>query len=363
MPTLEGLQAANNLTNGIANQTMQTAAFQQRQQAAQKASQLYQAGDLKGAYATLMADPGFAEKFGPQISAMVPEFGQQIKQGQETGQLQAETPFGSNPNQLENLRGQYQVEAAKARNSSGRPKVVKDPNSPTGFSVTSPDGTVMPVENYTTPSGQAEAPASGSQQSAGPKPLAPQAQGELNKTIRELDKDPQMKDLNTEINGLQQVKDLASGNFPGSKQPLIMKFLTSSEFVKRFNEGEYNQSPIQAQSTFDQVKNWVANKGQGKIDKEVLNNFMDIVDNMQHSALNEYQGQLESKAGALESATNKKLDKDTAMQKLLPGTNPIFKTKAQKYVQLSDDDKQAVDWARQNLGDPRALQILRMHGL
>jgi hypothetical protein len=84
---------------------------------------------------------------------------------------------------------------------------------------------------------------------------------------------------------------------------------------------------------------------------------------MQHSTLNQYEGKLHSLSGGVQSKTNGKITADQAFNALVPASNDIFKQKAAIFSKLSPQDQEAVKWARQNLGDPKARAILQHNGL
>jgi len=130
MPTLQGLleadklfkssidqrgveQASQMISQQFANQQADRTA---EQQAAIEAVDLFKAGDTKGAYARLAsASPSFASKIAPQLAKIDPELAKSLSAAKQEGQLQAQTKFGSNPNQLSKI--QAEQNAAKAEES------------------------------------------------------------------------------------------------------------------------------------------------------------------------------------------------------------------------------------------------------
>jgi hypothetical protein len=375
--SVEGLQAIANLNSTINKNSQDNLDYTSRRAQAQKASDLMRQGDTKGAYSILMQDPDFAAKNGPAVAQIIPEFAQKLKQSTETGDQQAKTDFGTNEAQIQLLKNKGALDTSQVKASKGTVKA--DPESPTGFSLTTPSG-IFPFDAYGSPAtkpGQPKPPVGTAADqtqdpnalnpkidpNALPQNIAPNHRKAINSAVDALDKNPEIKDMNTEINGLKQADDLAAGNLPNSQIPLTMKFLESSEFVKRFNEAEFKQGPAEAQAVVDKVKNAVANKTLGNLDPGVMTNFRDIISVMQHSTLNQYEGKLHSLSGGVQSKTNGKITADQAFNALVPASNDIFKQKAAIFSKLSPQDQEAVKWARQNLGDPKARAILQHNGL
>lgn len=385
MISAQGLEQAGALDNQSVGQTQQFA----RQQAAAQAAQQFKNGDLQGAYATLAAhDPEWinsAVANNPQLQGAL---AQAKSQGTETGSLTAQSQLGSSsiPVQVANIGANARIQAAQTRqqNQQEAESTVKDGNGNIFFkdkkgnitgqlingqkmSVNAVNGLSNPnspnLNNAVADTGSdMNSSSSSSSQPQFPSYVAPAHQKIVNSAIDDLAKGPDFKDFNTEINGLKQAQDLASGNLPNSQVPLAMKFLTSSEFVKRFNEAEFTEGPTQAQAIVDKVKNAVANKTQGNLAPEVMDNFKDIMYTMYTSTLNQYEDQIHAKAGAITSKTNGAIKADQALQYLLPAANPQFQKEVQNYGKLPPQDQQAVDWARKNIGNPAALKILRANG-
>lgn len=351
--TTQGLDEVGKLQNQNTQTVQSNNLYAQKQAAAQKASQQYQAGDIDGAYATMVAvDPSFLNTGAANNAGLQGD----VAESKENGMLSSQNDLGSGsiPVQAAVVKGKAEVDAANLRAQSA--PLVKTQNADGSTTLNDPKALRQQVAaggGSFTPQGQINKP--------------------LNQAIDSLDKDPAMKDFNTEINGLEQTKALLNGNLPNSQQPIVMKFLTSSEFVKRFNKAESDESPAVAQAKLEQLQNAVAKGTTGQLDPEVQQQFKDIVDTMQHSTLENYGEALHAKAGGVASKTGGKTDANTALKALVPAANPIFQKQLQIYNKLPQQDQQIVDQAKDVVSgktpvkDPQdfkdALQVLRMHGI
>lgn len=115
MPTVEGLQEVAKLNSASRENIQAGNDFVNRKAAAQKASQLYQSGDIEGAIGAMIeVDPEFAKQISPSLLSVAPGIQQKLKMGQKTGELEAETAYGSNPAQLAAIKAKGDAMSMKS---------------------------------------------------------------------------------------------------------------------------------------------------------------------------------------------------------------------------------------------------------
>lgn len=117
MASVEGLAKVGALVNQGAQQAQQF----NREEVAKKAAQLFQSGDIKGAYAAMAAaDPDHATQSFNQFQQLDPSSQGALQQAETVGQLEGQTAFGVNPRQMLERSLESREEAAKAKPQSGR---------------------------------------------------------------------------------------------------------------------------------------------------------------------------------------------------------------------------------------------------
>jgi hypothetical protein len=213
--------------NNERNRQMTMSAQSQRQAVVKDAIAKYQAGDMKGAFASLgILNPEGLSKDVSQLANAG-----DIQKGKVGGELSAQTQYGANPAQLATIQGKYGVEAAqtKANAALNKPVIRKDPNAATGFSAIYPNrvnpldgyqGQGQPAQSSTTPASQAK-PADQGQKAPQLRPnqdissegkvitLSPQQQSVIKDARKTFDSETKdiVKGLDAAHQGLTMVND------------------------------------------------------------------------------------------------------------------------------------------------------------
>jgi hypothetical protein len=370
--TVEGLQKVSDYTGSIVQQQQEQDARamalqkdQTKQAAAAQAAQLYKQGDIKGAYSTLIAaDPSFANSLFPQDKGIQ----QGVSYGKEKGQLQAESEYGSTPGQIAAVK-------------STKPIIKKDENSPTGFSMTTPQG-VFPFDAYgqpaTKPSAASAQPTTPGQPPAQPslRPneevdpatgktffISPSQSKGLTTGIKNFDSEA--KDLTKKFQNLAETKSLVDANVPGLGMADKITFIkTLIPAGSRLAQQEIQAVTGDQNSVQDRLAQIAERAKTGKLPPAMQDYMRAALAAVEKPALDEYNTLAHMHAARMAEST--KLNPSIVMKRMLPSMPTTFQQKLQDLQTLPKTDQDAVEWAHNTLiknpKDEDALKILRLHG-
>lgn len=376
MPTIEGLANLASLQKAQLDQTQQ----QSRIDAAKQAADLFKQGDIKGALGAMAAvDPDHVGNYIKQYQDSDPSTQQSLKQAQSQGATQGEynvtTPAGANPRQLLDQQGanQLAVAQAKAKAMGSKPRVLKDPNSPTGFTVVSPDGTAMPIDNY---NGDAAAAAQKTQKqdqsaeepkapklrpnedidSNGQKVLlSPEQQKTINTARKSFDSDT--KEIVKGLDAAEKSIQLIDTNTPGARTVEALTTLKSA-IGGRVGQQEF-QAYGKGMGIINQINNAIS-EAEGKGMSPETQKFMSRLVRTSAEVLGkEFDSHLQN---TIERTPE--VDPLILKKRLVGSHGPsAYKAVADKVSKLPPEDQAAFNWAHDNPSDPRAKKILSNLGL
>jgi hypothetical protein len=391
MASLEDLQTANQIGQTVVDTNKAARQDADRKVAAAQAAAYYKQGDIRSAYSVLMQkDPEFAAKIAPDLTRIDPDLAGQLKQNVTEGELTGQTKFGSNPAQLEDIRGKYAVQAAQAKANAAANSVSTVTNKASGDTVLkNKKGEiigVMDANNQVRPINEAAKIAksedSTSTKTSAPKSaLAPdqeqmpdgsvirlntnQIKG-LNKDTESFNKDT--KDLTKSINNAELGRELILKNIPGTKVVEQLRILKGA-----VESGRVAVQEVQALGGKEGVATQLetamaeaAGKGMGPTTQQ---NMLRLADAVRSYGMDEYRQILHQRAA--QTAEKQKVDPAIVIKRLAPEMPTPIQQRLQDIQNLPPLDQQAIDWAHQTLlktknDDPnyqKAIQILKMHGL
>lgn len=387
MPTLEGLRKAVELNQLISKPSEDASANLYKMGkdmgqffTAQKAGQQYQAGDTQGAMASLMSNPAFAGQIAGNLQNTDPN----LANNMEGSKLGALHDYNSTPGDVAEIN---------ARAKMNKPALRADKNSPSGFSWFGPEGSTYATQpelrqfnGQSSPTDSAKAvmapdtsiPTNASGMPAGapsaaptPKPIKLQANEEIGSDGNVLQLSPRQLDdikgiqktFNTSqkdnikaINDLSQASDYIDKNIPGSGA------IEKLRILKGVVQGRINQQEFAAlgkgqglEATFENAASEAAGKGMGK---QTQQDLKDIVNLALTKATGEYDQGLQNAVDTAPGSIDKMV-----LKKRLAGSGPtMHQALINRINQLPPEDQAAINWAHDNMNDPRAQAILKQFG-
>ncbi len=378
MPTLEGLQKAENLGNSVVMDELNQskAGFdlgraQSGAAAAGIAAQQFKAGDRQGAYATLMgSNPEFGAQLMPQLQKMDPTLAGSLQKSVTAGEQSALNEAGN---------GAAQVAGIKAKNAAAsRPVVRADKNSPTGFSLLNPaDGSVTPVENYGSEN-SVKALAAKDFKSNEQKPEGTQIKPEAlklrpnedidssgnkillspsqQKSIQDTQKQfsSSTKDMVKGINDMHTAVDMINQNQPGGQTLEKLRMLRA--ITPRINQQEFSAFG-KGQGVATMIDNAITEAAGKGMSAESQKNMKAIAGITLKNLSAEYDQTLQNTI-----ETHPEVD-PLVLKKRLAGSGPTpYQAIVKKVQALPPGDQGAFNWAHDNASDPRAQAILKHLG-
>lgn len=317
-PSLEGLQKAFNLTSAIAKHQTDMADRRSRKDGAMAAMEAYQSGDIKGAISALgESDPDAALSLMQNLRNLDSEHAESISEGTETGGLEASTRFGSNPRQLAEFNAQAQKELAQINadvraqaKEESRANIVADRNDRWATEVWRTVTNSQPFKNY--------------------------------------------QDYKTKQSTLINAATNPSAYGDIAAVFGFMKTLDPQSVVR---ESEYATAK-EAGSLLTTAKNYLSKAEKGEILQPAQR--ADLVRLSKHLGSVYKQNYDEYLRPVYQQATKRGVDIELIdPYNLDEKGRPTLKQEA---PQMSQEDQQALDWAKKNPNDPRAKQILQLLG-
>lgn len=390
MPSLEGLALANQVNQANTQGSVDNNNMYQQQEAAKKASDLFKAGDVNGAYSVLAgASPEFAMKIAPQIAQYNPDLAKKLAGAKQAGSLQSQGQLGSGsiPVQVAKIGAEAKIAAAEARAKQAEDALHYQKNGYTGNTdvftkqgqlkgTIGPDGNITPptkTQNKNLSSAVAD---SSTDSMTPPKP-------EL-KINQEIDSNGQVIDLNT-----KQLADIAKNTqvfnketkplvdiinqTSGSEKLLDLNYAGSQlgEKIKTirglYGGGRIPQQLIQqygngSSAGFEtQLQNWATEAAGGGLGKQARENMFKLNQALQADALEQYDSLLKQRAGQVGAANH--IDPYVVKQRFASEGPTTVQQIQQKVKSLPPDQQAAFNWAHENALDPRAKVILQKLGL
>jgi hypothetical protein len=369
MATIEGLNA--NLKSEVADgDAIQGVS---KENAAKQASDLFTKGDIKGAYGVLIkADPTNAGALLHDIAQYDPELAKGIAKAHKVGELEGQTPFGSNPAQIQQLQNEGALAVARAKTTGKeKPVIRKDPDSPSGFSTfqgnnkyfinqmgevigQGPDASAAPATQE-----QPKQPKLAPNQDIGadgkPVTLAPTQSKAIDQIKKTFASDT--KDLVKGIEAAQQGSDLTQLNIPGFEALERLRILRGVMGGSRIAQQEF-QATGQDMGAINDLENKLSKLGGQGMSPEVQKLYLRVSQATLRGLSKEYDQKLKN---TLETAPGS-VDQFVLKKRLMGSGPTVYQNVVQKVQQLPGQDQAAVNWAHDNPTDPRAKAILKANG-
>lgn len=351
----------NSTTPGLAETYKGIQKDNERKDVIKSASAKWMAGDLKGALGDLAAiDPsvisGPAEKL---MTVLNPDVQGKVKEAEKTGELSAQTDYGSNPRQL--------LDASIAGgkfNDKNKPIIRKSDRSPSGFS-TFQNGKEIFIDAAGTPIGQGP---DDSEHSMPVKPnlaigqdvdssgqiitLSPAQQKAIKDTRKSFDSET--KEIVKGMNDAYQAVKMIDENVPGSQAVEKLRLLRS--ITPRINQQEF-QAYGKGQGVATMIENAMSEAAGQGMSAQTQQNMKAITQITLKNLSDEYDT-------ALKNHVEKTPEVDALiLKKRLASSGPtVYQGIAKKVEQLPPQDQAAFNWAHDNASDPRAKAILKNLG-
>jgi hypothetical protein len=196
--------------------------------------------------------------------------------------------------------------------------------------------------------------------------LTPKANDGLIKFTTEFNKDPQTKELVSQINNLNTAKAAIIKNVPGAgmlEKMRLIRGMTPRPAVQEVMALNYGQG---WGTTFDGYLTKAAGEG---LAPEEQKNFLNMVEVFQTANLDEYNQHLHSRVA--QASQNYKVDPSIILKRVAPEMPTPIQEKLRAIQKLPPEDQKMIEMAHQYLlshtrNDPDykdALKVLQKHGL